>query len=158
MVESSAKHAHVGAAAEVSTSSVSMNVEPVEPTSGQAVLDREPPPSTGATSPPQSVDTASAHVVTAMEAALLAILDAPRDAGESVSSAFARKERELAVVLQALAPRNARELHRRLVDPLPGDMLATRFSGLVAERRDRLLAVLCIAMLSDRSVVSGSAA
>ena len=62
------------------------------------------------------------------DARLIAILDSP---AESI-------ERELA----ALPIFDQRALHARLANPHGGDLLAARFSALLRERRDRLLAFL----------------
>jgi hypothetical protein len=77
-----------------------------------------------------------------VDAQIIAIVDAPREVGESVGAAFARKERELRGLLSQLAPADARSLHRRLTAALAGDIVAERFHGLVVDRRSRLLGAL----------------
>jgi hypothetical protein len=109
-------------------------------------------------SPTPAVDVISKDASTATDAAILAILDAPRDYGDSVSAAFARKERELAMAFRTLAPSDARALHRRLADPRADDAVAARFKLLIVERRDRLLAVINNAMRSGGVVAAGRAA
>lgn len=81
----------------------------------------------------------SAATVSACDAHLVAILDAPLRAGEPMHLGYARKERELAAAFAALPIFDQRALHTRLVQPKPGDVLAEKFGRLVAERRSRLI-------------------
>ena len=76
------------------------------------------------------------------DAELLAVLEASATPGERIEAAFLRKERELAAVFVQLSVPEARELHRRLANPRPDDLVAARFARLVVARRHRLLAVL----------------
>ncbi len=78
----------------------------------------------------------------AAEHALLAILEAPAQPGETLYVAYRRKERELGIAFAKLAVSEARALLRRLMTPRADDVLALRFSRLVADRRHRLLAFL----------------
>jgi len=154
---SSVERTPAGSAAAIK-SSVS---DPVTPTELVPCLspDHEAMPVVIEASPTPAVDVISKDPhVSPTDAAILAILDAPRDYGDSVSAAFARKERELATAFRALAPCEARALHRRLADPLADDAVAARFKLLIPERRDRLLAVINDAMRSGGVVAAGRAA
>ncbi|HEY5934206.1 MAG TPA: hypothetical protein VIU61_06225 [Kofleriaceae bacterium] len=73
---------------------------------------------------------------------IVAILDEPVPTGVTVSNAYRDKERALAAYFRTLGVGDARALHRRLTIPSPDDALAMRFSRLVVDRRDRLIAVL----------------
>ena len=70
------------------------------------------------------------------------ILASARQPGETIEAAYRRKEHELGEVFARLTPIEARELHRRLSNPAVGDVIATLFARLVAERRTRLLGFL----------------
>jgi hypothetical protein len=96
-----------------------------------------------ATAPMPSATLHAPSIIAAShDAPLLAILDAPLRDGEPRQVGYRRKEAELRRVFAALAVPDARALHARLDCPRPGDMLAARFAGLIAERRGRLLAFL----------------
>lgn len=118
--------------------------EPLEPPlASPAVAAVEPPPPTAVEPPPAPARTSHA------DAALLAILTTAPPFGETLSAAYARKERELRDVLATLPAADALALHARLADPRPGDALAAAFARLVAERRARLLAFLADAPRRD---------
>jgi hypothetical protein len=76
------------------------------------------------------------------DTALLAVLDAPPVAGETIDVEFRRKERDLLARFAALPVDAALALHKRLSTPRDGDELAARFARLVADRRARLLEFL----------------
>ncbi len=77
------------------------------------------------------------------EAHMLAILGAPLQPGESAHVGNLRKEHELAAVLATISVGEARTLHQRLSrPPAAADLLATKFSTLINERRQRLLAFI----------------
>lgn len=77
------------------------------------------------------------------EAHMLAILGAPLQPGESAHVGNLRKEHELAAVLATISVGEARTLHQRLSrPPAAPDLLATKFSTLIHERRQRLLAFI----------------
>ncbi len=82
------------------------------------------------------------RVSPAAEHALLAILDASPQRGETLHVAYGRKERELGTAFAKLAVSEARALLRRLSTPRADDALAVRFGRLVPDRRQRLLAFL----------------
>jgi len=71
--------------------------------------------------------------------ALIAILEAPLHAGETVALGFARKEAELRHVLASLSIFESRALKTRLSCPKDGDPLPKAFMRLTAERRERLI-------------------
>src|SRR5262245_26983913 len=81
-------------------------------------------------------------IVSACDAQLMAILDAPLRAGEPTNVGYAGKERELAAAFAALPIFDQRALHVRLAQPKDGDALAEKFGRLVAERRHRLIRFL----------------
>ena len=83
--------------------------------------------------------------------------EAPRHAGEPAALGFLRKEAELRAAFAALPVSAARALHARLANPRHGDLLATRFSGLVADRRARLLAFLGDARRREALAAAASA-
>ncbi len=104
-------------------------------------------PSLAATSTAAAAERALRTTVTesvspAAERALLAILDAPPQPGETLNAAYHRKERELGTAFAKLAVSEARALVRRLTTRRVDDGLAVRFGRLVADRRHRLLAFL----------------
>lgn len=74
--------------------------------------------------------------------ALLAILDRPLHAGETVAVGYARKEAEVGAVFAKLGVAEARALHLRLTMGAANDALATKFARLTVERRNRLLVFL----------------
>lgn len=76
-----------------------------------------------------------------LEREMLGVLERP-SAGETVETAYRRKECELVELFSRLTISDARALHRRLSNPSPDDPLATRFGRMIAERRQRLLAFL----------------
>jgi hypothetical protein len=78
----------------------------------------------------------------AVEREVLYVLDSKPAPYEQLLFAFRRKESELRVLFAGLSLADARELHRRLSLMLPNDPIATRFMGLVVERRARLIAFL----------------
>lgn len=97
--------------------------------------------------PPRSSAPATARLVTptcdtSLDGRLLAILAAPLASGETAHVGFARKEHELGAAFAALTVHDARNLHARLANPKPGDMLAHQFARLTLERRARLLTFL----------------
>lgn len=100
---------------------------------------------------------ASSTIASSDDAALLAILEAPRHAGEPAALGFLRKEAELRAAFAALPVSAARALHARLANPRHGDLLAARFSGLVADRRARLLAFLGDARRREALAAAASA-
>jgi hypothetical protein len=79
---------------------------------------------------------------TSRDAPLVAILDAPLLAGETISVGFTRKEAELRAALATLEPQVARAMFRRFCNPQAHDALAARFMRLTIDRRARLLAFL----------------
>ncbi len=78
----------------------------------------------------------------AIDAPLIAILDAPLRFRETAHEGFRRKEHELASAFAALTVLEARALHARLASRHPDDALALRFGRLVIDRRTRLLEFL----------------
>ena len=73
---------------------------------------------------------------------LLAILDEPRQPGETAEAHFRRKETALGTAFAALRAIEAMALHKRLSSPGPDDALASRFARMTIDRRHRLLAFL----------------
>ena len=94
----------------------------------------EQPPTPVEVTPPKPIPTACDP--------LLAILDAPLHAGETVAAGFARKERELGAAFAKLTVLAAYALRKRLANPLRDDVLAEKFARLTVERRNRLLQFL----------------
>jgi hypothetical protein len=83
----------------------------------------------------------SPHVVSPeTEAAIVEVLEATH-AGP-LGEAFRRKEAALAALFSSISIGDVRALARRLTAPQPADALATRFAGLVPDRRQRLLDIL----------------
>ena len=78
----------------------------------------------------------------AIEQTIAEILASAPEYGETIDSAYRRKERALAEVFGSLTRKEAATLHRRLSEPRADDTLAQRFTRLVVDRRTRLLAVL----------------
>jgi hypothetical protein len=81
-------------------------------------------------------------VASSNDAALIAILEAPLLYGETARDGFLRKEAELRAAFAALPVATQRALYARLSNPRVGDALATKFAGLTADRRTRLLTFL----------------
>jgi len=81
-------------------------------------------------------------VASASDAALISILDAPLRHGETAREGFLRKEAELRAAFGTLPVAAQRALHARLSSPSSGDALATKFAGMTADRRTRLLTYL----------------
>jgi hypothetical protein len=77
-----------------------------------------------------------------IERALLAILSAGPAVGETIESAYKRKEHELGAAFARLSPLEARSLQRRLTAARSDDAMATQFARMVEARRARLLAFL----------------
>jgi hypothetical protein len=80
-----------------------------------------------------------------VEEQILRILRAPQRPREPVEAVFARRERELAAVFEALDPAESSELFRRLTRPRTSDPVAMSFARMIPERRGRLLASLVAA-------------
>jgi hypothetical protein len=78
----------------------------------------------------------------ALETEILAALDAPKQDGETLDTAFRRKEHEIGAVFARLTPADSLALERRLNLSLAGDPIAARFAHLVAARRNRLVSFL----------------
>lgn len=78
----------------------------------------------------------------ALETEIIAALDAPQLAHETLDAAFRRKEHELGAVFARLNPADSLALERRLNLALAGDPIAARFARLVAPRRHRLVSFL----------------
>ena len=76
------------------------------------------------------------------EQTIIDVLVTPPHYGETIESAYRRKERELTELFSTLARSEAAVLLKRLSDPRTEDALATRFARLVIDRRTRLLALL----------------
>lgn len=83
-----------------------------------------------------------APLAPAVEARLIAILEAPLAPGETAARGYRRKEEAIGTVLATLSVPESRALLRRLVAARPGDLLAEKLTRLTAERRYRLLAFL----------------
>ena len=96
--------------------------------------------------PVLAADPATLHTCTTVassnDAALISILESPLRYGETAREGFLRKEAELRAAFAALPVATQRALHARLVNPRMGDALATKFAGLTADRRTRLLTFL----------------
>ena len=75
----------------------------------------------------------------ALEAEMLAALDAPKRDHETFDAALRRKEHEVGAVLSRLTPADSLALERRVTLSLPGDPIAARFARLLPDRRQRLL-------------------
>ena len=72
----------------------------------------------------------------------MAVLSSRVSPGETHRDFNDRKERQFAALLDRLTVIDALALHKRLASPRPDDALARAFSGLVVERRNRLLAFI----------------
>ena len=81
-------------------------------------------------------------VASTNDAALVSIIDAPLNPGETAREGFLRKEAELRAAFAQLPVAAQRALHARLANPRPGDQLAERFARLTVDRRARLLTFL----------------
>ena len=92
--------------------------------------------------PPEPDPIPKPTVSPATEHALVAILDAPAEDGETIAMAFHRRESELRALFATLRLPEARALHARLANPVDGDGVAQTFGRLVRERRERLLVFL----------------
>lgn len=78
-----------------------------------------------------------------MDAALLAILDAPLAEHETAAAGFARKERELGEAMSRLTVLEAFVLRQRIAIAALNDVLVQRLvTRCTAERRNRLVAFL----------------
>jgi len=73
---------------------------------------------------------------------ILAVLEAPREAGKQLDATFRRKEHQLGKIFARLSAVDSIELQRRLDLVLPEDVLAARFKRLTSDRRARLIAFL----------------
>src|SRR5262245_37050589 len=104
----------------------------------------EPLPEPGAPPEPPRRVTLELPVVrpAPIEEQILQVLRSPQRPRETVERAFARRERELAVVFETLDPVDAADLFRRLTRAKANDPVAMSFARLVPERRGRLLAAL----------------
>ncbi|HEY3803647.1 MAG TPA: hypothetical protein VGL61_13620 [Kofleriaceae bacterium] len=104
----------------------------------ELVAEHEPiwTPPRGAAPAPEPPST------TAHDAALLAILDAPLSARETIAQGFARKEVELRAAVAGLCLADARALLRRFTVAVRGDVLVERFARVAGERRARFVAFL----------------
>jgi hypothetical protein len=90
---------------------------------------------------PATLHTRTTHA-SSNDAALLSILEAPLQPGETAREGFLRKEAELRSAFAQLPTVEQRALHARLANPRSGDQLAERFGRLTADRRTRLLTFL----------------
>jgi hypothetical protein len=77
-----------------------------------------------------------------IEGKMLSILRARPEANETVVLAFRRKEAELIALCATLSLVESMQLARRLERANTGDELATAFSRLVVERRQRVIGFL----------------
>ncbi len=91
---------------------------------------------------PVTVPVPAATIASPTDAAITSVLASANPYGESVATAYARKERELAALFAGLSVAEAQQLHTRLATPIAGDVVAAQFERLVADRRARLLALL----------------
>jgi hypothetical protein len=107
--------------------------------SGEVTTIAAPVPDTVETELTQPIER---DEVIALEPSILQTLAAQPRYGETIDSAYRRKERELADLFGALSRAEAMCLERRLTNPREGDVLAERFTRLVVDRRMRLLAIL----------------
>lgn len=78
----------------------------------------------------------------ALETAIIAALDAPKQDHETLDAAFRRKEHEIGAVFGQLTPVDSLALERRLNLSIAGDPIAARFARLVPARRARLVGFL----------------
>jgi hypothetical protein len=76
------------------------------------------------------------------DAAILTALDSVQREEGSIEARFGRIEYELTTLFKALAPQDARELQRRLVQPSTLDVVALAFARLESVRRARLCTIL----------------
>jgi hypothetical protein len=89
--------------------------------------------------PPPAKPVEASAWSASVDVALIAILEAPLHAGETVALGFARKEAELRHVLATLSIVESRAMQLRLSRPKDGDPLTKAFLRLTGERRERLL-------------------
>jgi hypothetical protein len=75
----------------------------------------------------------------ARDAALIAIIEAPLEPGETTMVGFARKEAELRTAFAGLSVLESRALHARLANPRSGDLLVAAFMRMTGDRRARLI-------------------
>ena len=99
--------------------------------------------SLGAWSKPQTYEQPAKPLastpVDARDAALIAIVEARLEPGETTYMGFERKEDELRAAFAKLSVLEARSLHARLSSPRTGDRFAAAFSRMTVERRARLI-------------------
>ena len=99
--------------------------------------------SLGAWSKPQTYQQPAKPVesnpIDSRDAALIAIVEARLEPGETTYTGFARKEDQLRAAFAALSVLEARALHARLSSPRTGDRFAAAFSRMTVERRARLI-------------------
>jgi hypothetical protein len=88
-----------------------------------------------------------------LDARLIGILDAPLELGETATSGFARKERELGAVFATLTVLEARVMQARLATVRTDDELANKFARLTCERRGRLISFLADARRREAMTV-----
>jgi hypothetical protein len=91
----------------------------------------------------------------AREAEILATLHAAALPHERPSEAFARKERELAMLFAQLSVTDARSLHRRLTITAASDPIARKFGQMVIDRQQRLITFLADARRREALQQSG---
>lgn len=101
-----------------------------------------PPANEEAVVEPVDPEATSAIQPMSCEQTILDVLVTPPRYGETIEAAYRRKERELTELFATLGRGEASVLLKRLSDPRTEDVLATRFSRLVVDRRTRLLALL----------------
>jgi hypothetical protein len=73
------------------------------------------------------------------DAALIALIVAPPEFGETHEQAFRRKEGDVCAFCAKLPVLDAMALHKRLANARPGDRLAEHFHRFTVERRIRIL-------------------
>jgi hypothetical protein len=113
---------------------VSPDAEPLAIAAPPSLSTVRPAPAPSSPSrPPRPAWSVSSDV------AVLAILESPIHAYETVAVGFARKESELRHIFSTLSILESRVLHSRLSSPLSGDQLAQAFTRLTADRRARLI-------------------
>ncbi len=106
---------------------------PAAPTRRLESIQRTPDSSRPAASDPRRA---------AIDAQLIAILDAALAPGETAADGFRRKEHELGAAFGTLSILEAHVMHARLANPRVDDLLAAKFARLVVDRRARLLAFI----------------
>lgn len=85
---------------------------------------------------PASEDALPRWRPVALEAELLAVLDAPAQYGETIEGTYTRKERELCAVCDRLTVADARVLFERLRLPAPDDPIVARLARWIERRRE----------------------